>query len=78
MMNILLCLLMPAGNDRIQMRYNTEDKNFRNRWHHEISISLQAITYLSMLNQSDQCVRAGAKCKSRIFLVDLHLCRANP
>ena len=27
-MNILLCLLMPAGNDRIQMRYNTEDKNF--------------------------------------------------
>ena len=28
MINILLCLLMPAGNDRIQMRYNTEDKNF--------------------------------------------------
>ena len=50
MMNILLCLLMPAGNDRIQMRYNTDDENFRNRWHHKISISLRAITYLSETN----------------------------
>ena len=50
MMNILLCLFMPAGNDSVQMRYNTEDKNFRNRWHHEILISLQAITDLSCLS----------------------------